>query len=84
MILEVILLLTAIPAGFLIAWLARDELIQGRKWFKALIIISFLISIFFLFTDYKEITLTTAYLLIISLISLTKSRDKKWVLHKLK
>ena len=49
MILEVLILILAIPTGFLIAWMAKDELIDGQKWFRALIILGLLGGMLFYF-----------------------------------
>ncbi len=79
MLIEIIILILGIPAGYLIAWLARDELVAGRMWFKILIIISILIGIIFYFFDRIYISLSTAFIVIVSAISLMKSYDKKWI-----
>ena len=39
MLFEIIILVLAFPIGYLIAWMARDELIAGRKWFLILMAI---------------------------------------------
>ena len=78
MLLEIIILLLAIPSGFLIAWLARDELVQGKPWFRILIIISILVGIWFWLTGHTYIAWTAGFVLIVSLIALIKSEDKKW------
>ena len=38
MILEILTLVLAFPVGLFIAYLAKDELIMGRKYFKILLI----------------------------------------------
>ncbi len=95
-ILSVVVLLLAIPVGYLIAWLARDELVQGRKWFKLLIgagvIISIIGMILFLAgnlagkNDINRVFITAAmtgaFIVIVSAVSLIKSWDKKWVNRK--
>jgi len=79
MILEIIILLLAIPTGFLIAWITGDELTQGKPWFRVLIIISILAGIWFWLAGDSYITWTAGFILIVSLIALIKSEDKKWV-----
>ena len=79
MMAEIIILLLAIPTGYLIAWLASDELVAGRKWFKALIIFSFLSGFIFYFMDEIYITLTNVFIIVVAFISLMKSYDKKWI-----
>ena len=78
MILEVLILILAIPAGFLIAWMARDELIDGQKWFRALVVVSIVLAGLFYFYGQGYVALTCLFIAIVSFISLMKSRDKKW------
>jgi ABC-type Fe3+ transport system permease subunit len=78
MIVEIILLVLAIPAGFLIAWMARDELIDGRKWFRAIIIASLALAAFFWIFGLVYISLTLVFIAIVSFVSLIKSQDKIW------
>ena len=76
--LEIIVLVLAIPVGFLIAWLARDELLQGKPYFRILMIISILTGIWFWLTGFMVITWIAGFIFIVSLISLVKSEDKRW------
>ncbi|MEK6854658.1 MAG: hypothetical protein AABX73_00360 [Nanoarchaeota archaeon] len=78
MLLEILVLVLAIPIGHLIAWLARDELIAGRKWFKAIIFVSALIGSWFYIAGIKYITFTSLFIIITASISLIKSYDKRW------
>jgi len=77
--LEIIVLVLAIPVGYLISWLCKDELIQGRKWFKILIIAG-VIGFFggFLYGK-NEIGWTFGFIAVVSFISYWKSFDKKWI-----
>ncbi|MDP1695962.1 MAG: hypothetical protein Q8L29_03545 [archaeon] len=75
---EIIILLIAIPIGYLIAWTARDELLAGRIWFKLLIIASFITAIVFYMMEKRYIVFSSAFIAIISGISLWKSYNKKW------
>jgi hypothetical protein len=36
----ILILLCGFPAGYFIAWLARDELAESRKWFFILAVLS--------------------------------------------
>lgn len=81
MIIDIILLLLSIPVGFLIAWLARDELMQGRKWLKILIVISVIGAIVFYFMKNMPVTFTFVFIIIVSVVSLVKSYDKKWAVR---
>ena len=78
LIIEFILLVLAIPAGFLIAWLARDELVDGKKWFRTLVIASLALGGMFWLAGFVYISLSLIFIAIASLVSLVKSNDKNW------
>jgi len=83
MFIEILVLLLALPSGFLLAYLANDELIQGRKWFKVLIILFVILGSWFYLADFKAITYTSGFIIIVSFISLIKSYDKKWTRRRI-
>ena len=83
MITEIIILLAAVPFGFLIAYIAGDELVAGRKWFYALIIIGVILGGWFWLTGYKAESLTSFFAVIVAFISLVKSRDKNWTKRRI-
>lgn len=74
-------LLLAFPAGYLLAWLARDELVAGRKWFVALAVVSVLavIPVGFFSGFRLPIILTCFFIAIISLVAVWKGYDKRFV-----
>ena len=76
MFLDLILLLSSIPVGFLIAWFARDELIQGRDYLFFLLILTFIGIIVFLKSE--TVVLTLGFICITAWISYLKSFDSKW------
>lgn len=78
MLLEVVIILLAIPVGFLIAYWANDELVPGRRWFKLMIILSIVLGAYFLYVGNLPILLTTTFILIVAAISFWKSFDKAW------
>ena len=78
-ILYVIVVLLSIPVGLWIAWLARDELVKGRKWFKIVIVLSIVSGIAFAFLGKYNEMLALVVLVIISAVAYLKSFDKKWV-----
>ncbi len=78
MIFEIILLILAIPVGYLLAWMARDELIDGEKWFKILFIVSIVLAGLFWVFGQGYISWTLLFIAIVALISIIKSKDKKW------
>jgi len=75
-----LILASAFPVGFLLAYLCREELVPGRKWFK-MISWACLAVIFILLVAYRDysVILTLAYISIISLVSVHKSFDRKFV-----
>ncbi|MBX4212166.1 hypothetical protein KW787_01775 [Candidatus Pacearchaeota archaeon] len=75
---SVLLIILAIPTGYIIAWFARDELIMGRKWFKALIALSVILSLLFIVKAMKAEAFSSLFIGIVAVISLQKSYDKKW------
>jgi hypothetical protein len=78
MLLEVILVLMSIPAGFLVSYLARDELVAGKRWFLALMALSFVgIGIFF-FMGLNSWAFTSGFIFIFTGVSLLMSYSKKW------
>ena len=71
---ELILILFGILVGYFIAWLASDELVVGRKWFKLLTILSFILS--FIFYDKRYITWSLIFIAVVSGVSYFKSYKK--------
>ena len=74
---QITLLLLAIPTGYLIAWMAKDELKQGRKWFRILVIGSILGVVWFWLTGKYVISWTLSFIGIVALVSLIKSGKSK-------
>jgi len=74
---DIFLLVLAIPAGFILAWLAKDELKDGKKWFKALFVISLILTGVFWVYGISYAALTSAFVAIVSLISLIKGCKRK-------
>jgi len=69
-----------LPIGYLLAHLCRDELVDGRKWFIILIIISAIVGIILLIANRNfPIILTLLYIIITSFISFILSYNKKFV-----
>ena len=74
---EILILILGVPTGYLISYLARDELKQGRKWFKLIIFLSLALGLVFWFFNI-EMSYSLFFLCTIAVISLWKSYDKKW------
>lgn len=79
MIIETIFLLFAIPAGFFLSWIAKDEIVQGRRWFMRLMFIGLFFGIWSFMTGEKAVALTCIFIAIASYVSYHKSFDKKFV-----
>ena len=65
---NIILLLLAIPVGYLIAWLCKDELVKFRKYFRILIIVSIILGIGFWIYGFRVESLTLWFVFIVTLI----------------
>ena len=82
-ILYVAILVAAFPVGYLLAWLARDELVSWKKWYILLDVISVVLTIPVAFISALSlvklpVVLTLFFIAIISLMAVWKSHDKKW------
>lgn len=78
----ILILLAGFPAGYLLAWLAKDELVAGRKWFLSLAIVSLIsaITVSFIGFYFKvPAILSLFFIIIISFLAVWKSYDKKFV-----
>lgn len=77
---NILILLTAIPAGYVLAWLCKDELVDGRKWFRIILtclsIVLILILIFY--RDLNAI-LAIVYMIIVTFIAILLGKDKKFL-----
>ncbi len=78
MLLEILIFVASFPIGYLLAYMTKEELASGRKWFKLIIPLAFIIGLLFIFFKQYYITLTCAFIIILTSISLIKSFDKKW------
>jgi hypothetical protein len=78
MLFEILILILAIPVGFLISWLARDELVVGRKYFRWLIVICILGKIGSWIYGERVWSWTFGFIGIVSLIGFLKGFDGKW------
>ncbi len=77
MIFYLLILILAIPTGFVIAKLAHDELIGGFIYIKLLCEISFLLAMIFSFYD-QVITVSLGFIAIVSYVSVIKRYDTRW------
>ncbi len=68
----------SIPLGLIVSWMAREELIEGRKWFKVLVIFFIISGIWFYLTGKNHVSLASFFISIFSLVSYIKSFNAKW------
>lgn len=76
LIIPIAILLTAVPAGFILAYLTKEELKPGRGYFESLIILSFIAGLVFLISRNFIVGLSLFYIAIVTLISLVLSYKK--------
>jgi NhaP-type Na+/H+ or K+/H+ antiporter len=74
----IIILILGFPIGYLLARLCRDELKEGRRYFRVLTIISSILGIIFLFLN-LEIGFSLVFISIVAYVSYFKSKDKKFI-----
>ena len=76
----ILVLASAFPVGWLLAYLCRDELVSGRKWFKMIAVICAVLIVLLVLvrvSNWLGMSLGLAYLAIISLVSLKLSFSSK-------
>jgi len=80
LLLYALILITAFPAGYFLAWLCKEELVDGRKWFKIINYCLFVILISLLIF-YRNISIifTVIYMIIVVFVSLLEGKNKKFV-----
>jgi len=80
--LYVAIIILAFPVGYLLSYLARDELVAGRKWFYSLTIVSLVVAAMLGFINFAfklPSIFALVFMIIISLIAVWKSHDKMFV-----
>ena len=78
MIATVIVLLLAVPIGYLLAWLTRDEIKPIRKWIEYVTIAGFAFAGGFYVYGFLVYSLTCLFVAIVSFVSYMKSFDDTW------
>lgn len=81
-IISIALLLSALPLGYLLAWLTKEELVQGRLAFALLIPASAVMAAAFLFLEIEPklpLAFSLLFILIVSMICMLKSYDQRFV-----
>lgn len=77
MLLEILLL--AVPVGFLIAWMARDELVSGRGWFRGLVVVGVVLGVGGWLFGFNSVGWSGGFVAVVSFVSYWKSYDRGWV-----
>jgi len=81
-LLSVIIIILAFPVGYLLAWVAKDELAPGRKWFLLTAGVSVIGSIILAVINFAykiPSILTLLFIIILCLMAVWKSKDKNWI-----
>ncbi|MEA3329678.1 MAG: hypothetical protein U9Q06_02955 [Nanoarchaeota archaeon] len=71
-VIALIVLLMGVPIGYLLKYFTKEELTQGKKYFKILWIVSFVVGGIFIFLE-RYVGLSLLFIGIVSFISW-----KKW------
>ncbi|MBM3230056.1 hypothetical protein FJZ22_00135 [Candidatus Pacearchaeota archaeon] len=83
MLLELFGILSAIPIGYFLAWLAREELVVGRKWFQRLVILSLVLGGTFWAYGLREGLEIGCFLAILAFIAYHQSFNRRWTKSKI-
>jgi hypothetical protein len=80
LLLYVLMMVTAWPVGWALAWLTREELVSGKKWFK-MIIYALVIVLAIVLLVWRDVPMSLAliYMILVTAVSLYKGNDKKFV-----
>lgn len=74
LLLKFIILVLAIPIGYLLSYMCKEELAQGKKWFKSVIIIAIIgVIISFIMNEYT-LLLSSLFALIVFSVILIRTR----------
>ena len=79
LLINILILLLAIPVGYLIAYLCKDELVSYKKYFRILMIVGIIGAIGFKLYGLLVESLTMLFLLVIALMSFLLSGNKKFL-----
>ncbi len=79
-----ILLLLGIPIGDILAKVTKEELEQGKKWFKLLIIASLILSVIFLILKKDDLFFTMLFIAIVTSRSLNIRKENKKISRRQK
>ena len=76
-------MLTAIPVGWFLAWLTKDELVSGRKWFRIIfyVLVIVLVVVVLVWKD-TPTSMALGYMILVTAMSLFLGKNKKFVKKK--
>ena len=76
----ILVLATAFPVAWLLAWLCDDELVSDKKWFKyTLYCLGIVLLVILIFYRNLAIILSLVYMIIILLMLLWFGKNTKWI-----
>jgi hypothetical protein len=78
-IFTIVILALSIPIGFWIAWLSRDELSAGRKWFVATLVGGAVLALIAGALRQAAAAYTGVFIAVLAGIAYRKSHDRKWL-----
>ncbi len=77
-----LLILLILPVSVYVAWLARDELKVGRRWFFALIVLSRSATLFFLYYGFASQAYASGFVGLGTLVGIVLSYCPSWIRTK--
>ena len=80
-IISIAVLLSSVPLGYFLAWLTREELVQGRLAFALLIPASAVLAVALLFLGIEPklpMVFSLLFIFMVSIVCMLKSYDKKF------
>lgn len=82
-IVSLVLVALAIPVAYLIAWMASDELIVGRRWFSTLVWVFALVAVISTFYGNYVFMFSSVFVVILAFVSQIKSHDRRWTSRRI-
>ena len=73
MIINILIICLAVIMGFVISYYTKEEIVEGRVWFKILLVISVILGGIFYYKDINYLWMTFLFIFIITGISLIRS-----------
>jgi uncharacterized membrane protein YfcA len=77
LVIGIFVIILGFPIGYLLAHLTKEELQQGKKWFKLIIIASLFGTLVSLFLKNDVLLFSFLFIIIVTSISLKKKKRKR-------